>query len=99
MTGVTNGDGSKVDELFGMQTGGYYHSNAPGSAGASGQADDAVPTEVTPPSGAWYDRHAVSSHGTILPAQTDTNAIEPGPAIDYTDSGDWFRQHRRMGPA
>lgn len=87
MTGVQNGDGSPVGSFFGMDASHYYNTNAGGSQGASGQADDAVPTMITPPSGAWYDRHGVSTHGSIMPGQDDTSVISPGPAGDYVDTG------------
>lgn len=87
MTGVTNGDGSPIREMFGMDASGYYHSNAPGSQGGSGRAADSVPATVTPPAGTWWNQASTSTSGTVEPAQMASSVITPGPQADYSHSG------------
>lgn len=67
-----------------------WGNRAPGSAGASGAAaDDTGAGPVTPATGAWQPaaRYPASTGGTVQAGQVDANAIEPGPAGAYADTG------------
>jgi hypothetical protein len=90
MSGVTNGDGGRIADFFGMDASGYYDSRAPGSRGASGRAaDDVSAGPVTPPTGAWQPgaRPVADTSGTVMPGQVDTSLLAPGPHVDYVDTG------------
>jgi hypothetical protein len=72
--------------LPGVTSGAEGPFRPPGSSGASGQPADSVSAEVTPATGASQDRYPGAA-GTVQPGQSETTAIAPGPAEDYTSTG------------
>lgn len=94
VSGVTNGDGSPVDQFYGMDAGAYYHTGLAGSAGDRSQPEStAVPDADTGLPGIGSQMHlsylAAPGEGTATtqPGQQGTSEIAPGPGQDYHDSG------------
>lgn len=94
MSGITNGDGSRITDLFGVPADGYYNSGAPGSrasrtpgravelSGESGLPNVGLPL----PLAQQMDDTGCAS--TEQPGQNDGSPIMGDDADgDYTDSG------------
>jgi hypothetical protein len=77
-----------VSELFGVRL--PNTTGAPGTAGASGDADDDTGAgRVTPPWGPSQAsaRYPASTSGTVMPDQVSDSPISTGPERDYSDTG------------
>jgi hypothetical protein len=110
MTGVANGDGSRVSEFYGLSTDGYYSTNLHGSDGDKARAESVEldGRSGIPGVGVTDSLSAMADPGTdttTMPGQLGTSEIAPGPGDDYRESGagqgstDHWHRHSWQGKA